>query len=211
MADGRKGLGGNYMLNAMFNTAAASVPSFIPEMFDRTPVLPDHQIRTARLRLRRVNEADLVNFIELFSDSAVMRFIGIEAGYVPSYKEIEQMHSGAVQVWKTRGYGRWSMFDAETGEFVGFCGFRSEQGKPELICALHERFWGLKLAAEAAGACLNYGYESLGFTEVKAFTRPNNRRARRVLDKLNAEFVNYVKFHGVEGAAYQLSPDSIEF
>lgn len=199
------------MLNAMFNTAAAGVPSFIPEMFNRAPVLPDHQIRTARLRLLRVNESDLVNFIELFSDSAVMRFIGMEAGDIPSYKEIEQIHSGAMQIWKTRGYGRWSMFDAETGEFVGFCGFRSEQEKPELICALHEKFWGLGLAAEAAGACLSYGYESFGFTEMKAFTRPNNRRARKMLDKLNAEFLNYVKFRGVEGAAYRLSLDSMEF
>ena len=199
------------MLNAMFNTAAASAPSFTPEMFDHASVLHDHQIRTARLSLRQVNESDLINFVELFSDSAVMRFIGIEAGYIPSYKEIEKMHSGAVQGWKTRGYGRWSMFDAETEEFVGFCGFRSEQEKPELICALHEKFWGLGLAAEASGACLSYGYESLGFTEVKAFTRPNNLRARKVLDKLNAEFLNYVKFHGVEGAAYQLSLESMEF
>ena len=83
------------MLNTMFNTAVAGVPSFMPEMFDCTPVLPEHRIRTERLRLRQVNESDLVNYIELFSDSAVMRFIGIEAGYVPSYKEIEQMHSGA--------------------------------------------------------------------------------------------------------------------
>ena len=99
------------------------------------------------------------------------------------------------------------MFDTETGEFVGFCGFRSEQEKPELICALHERFWGLELAAEAAEACLEYGYKSLGFTEVISFTRPNNRRARRVLDKLNAKFLNFMDFHGVEGAAYQLMPD----
>jgi RimJ/RimL family protein N-acetyltransferase len=158
-----------------------------------------------------VNESDLIEYIELFSDPAVMRFVGIEAGYIPSYKEIEQIHNSAVQAWKTRGYGRWSIFDCKTKEFVGFCGFRSEQGSPELICMLHERFWGKGLAVEAAGACLSYGFESLAFTEVKAFTRPDHSRARRVLDKINAKFTSYVDFHGVEGAAYLIKPDSVEF
>jgi RimJ/RimL family protein N-acetyltransferase len=140
-----------------------------------------------------------------------MQFVGIEAGYIPSYKEIEQLHNSAVQVWKTRGYGRWSLFDCKTKEFVGFCGFRSEQGVPELICMLHERFWGRGLAVEAASACLKYGVESFGFDQVKAFTRPDHNRARQVLKKLAAEFVSYVDFHGVEGAAYLIKPDSIEF
>jgi ribosomal-protein-alanine N-acetyltransferase len=76
---------------------------------------------------------------------------------------------------------------------------------------LHERFWGRGLAVEAANPCIGYGFESLEFIEVKAFTRPDHYRARRVLDKLNAKFTSYVNFHGVEGTAYLIKPDSIEF
>ena len=197
------------MMNTITNTAVA--PAFIPGMLDQNPVALNHEIKTTRLRLRPVDKSDLIEYIELFSDPAVVKFVGIEAGYIPSYREIEQIHSSAVQAWETRGYGRWSMFDCETEEFIGFCGFRSEQGMPELICMLHERFWGKGLAVEAADACLNYGFESLGFTEVKAFTRPDHNRARQVMNKLDAKFINYVNFHGVQGAAYLLMPDSIEF
>jgi RimJ/RimL family protein N-acetyltransferase len=197
------------MMNTITNTAAA--PAFIPGMIDNPLVTLKHEIRTSHLYMRSVDESDLIEYIELCSDPAVMQFVGIEAGYIPSYKEIECIHSGAVQAWKTRGYGRWSLFDKNTNEFVGFCGFRSEQGKPELICMLHERFWGGGLAVESANACIDYGFESLGFTEVKAFTRPDHSRARRVMDKLEAEFTSYVDFHGVEGSAYLIKRDSIEF
>ncbi len=193
---------------AIGNTAVAVVidPTFIPEMFDSFTVSRSakHEITSKRLSLRPVSKSDLINFVELFSDSAVMKFIGIEAGYIPSYKEIQQLHQSALQAWKTRGYGRWSMFDQKSCEFVGFCGFRSEKGVPELICAMHEKFWERGLAAEAARECLRYGIEEFGFTEVKAFTRPDHTRARKVLDKIGAEFTGYVDFHGVEGAAYRL-------
>lgn len=197
------------MMNTITNTAVA--PAFIPKMIDNPLVSLEHKIRTAHLYLRPVDKSDLIEYVELFSDLSVMRFVGIEAGYIPSYKEIEQIHSSAVQAWISRGYGRWSLFDYKTKEFVGFCGFRSEQGKPELISMLHEKFWGRGLAVEAASACISYGFESLGFTEVKAFTRPDHKRARRVMDKLDADFTSYVDFHGVEGAAYIIKPDSIEF
>jgi RimJ/RimL family protein N-acetyltransferase len=103
------------------------------------------------------------------------------------------------------------MFDRKTDEFIGFCGFRSEQGVPELICMLHERFWGQGITGEAATACIDYGYQSLGFTTIKAYTRPAHFRARRVLEKLDAEFVGYTNFHGVCGASYILVQTSTDF
>jgi len=171
----------------------------------------DHQIRTLRLYMRPVNESDLNDFIAIFSDPAVVGFIGIEAGAIPGAQEIEQLLNGAVNAWVTRGYGRWSMFDCKTDEFIGFCGFRSELGVPELICMLHERFWGQGIAAEAATACIDYGCQSLGFTTVKAYTRPAHSRARRVLEKLDAEFTGYTNFHGVSGASYTLVQKSTDF
>lgn len=188
----------NTLVNNLTYSALQTAPLFIK---DRAI---NHEIHTNRLYLRPVQSSDLNNFIELFSDPSVMRFIGIEAGEVPSRQEIEQLLIGAVKAWKTRGYGRWTMFDSKTGEFVGFCGFRSEQGIPELIAALHERFWGQGLAAEAAVACLEYGCKSLGFTTIRAFTRPEHSRARKVLSKLDAEFDGFTDFHGVTGAAYSL-------
>lgn len=197
------------MINTI--TKLAVVPTFLPNVLDTSFDHLKHKIKTRRLYLRPVSESDLFDYVELFSDAAVMRYVGIEAGCIPSFEEMNNIHQGAVQAWESRGYGRWSMFDAETNDFVGFCGFRVEQGVPELICMLHERYWGRGLAVEAAAACFDYGFESLGFTQVKAFTRPDHSRARQVLNKLGAEFVSYVDFHGVEGTAYIIKPNRFEF
>ncbi|MGC2235886.1 MAG: GNAT family protein [Pyrinomonadaceae bacterium] len=200
------------MMKSINNIAAAALsPCITLEMpesssADAEDAAPGkHEIRTPRLYLRAINDSDKSDFIEIFSCGAVMRFVGLEAGCIPSYEEIDRMHKLAVQAWETRGYGRWSMFDLESGEYIGFCGFRCEEGIPDLICAMHEKFWGQELACEAAKACVKYGFEKLGFTEVKAYTRPEHNRARRVVEKLGSKFLGCVDFHGVEGAAYHIT------
>lgn len=166
----------------------------------------DHLLTTDRLVLRVVESSDLDHYIHLMTDPAVMRFIGLEEGKLPTDAEIGSIVDGAIDAWATRGYGRWSVFDRVTGEFVGFAGYRCEGGVPELIAIVHERFWGNGYASEAARAVLDYGFSTLGFSVVCSFTRPANERARTLLEKLGAEFVGYVDFHAVEGAAYRIHP-----
>lgn len=199
------------MINSTNNIAAALSPCKTAEISDlfaddeNIALAARHEIRTPRLYMRAINESDREDFVEIFSCGAVMRFVGLEAGIIPSREEIEQMHELAMRAWDARGYGRWSMFDLETSEYVGFCGFRCEDGLPDLICAMHEKFWGRELACEAAKACVKYGFEKLGFTEVKAYTRPEHNRARRVVEKLGSQFLGKVDFHGVEGVAYHIT------
>jgi RimJ/RimL family protein N-acetyltransferase len=132
------------MLNTINNTAlaTATAPSVFPKITGRISESTKHEFKTTRLQMRPVNETDLNDFTALFTDQDVVRFIGIEAGTIPSAQEIGQLLNGAINAWVSRGYGRWAIFNCKTNEFVGFCGFRSEQGIPELICMLHKRFWG---------------------------------------------------------------------
>jgi RimJ/RimL family protein N-acetyltransferase len=168
--------------------------------------LTHHRLTTERLELRVVEIFDFDNYQKLMSDPEVMKYIGIEAGSLPTDEDTRSLLNGAVNAWKTRGYGRWSVFDRETGEFVGFSGFRSEGGVPELIEVVHEKYWGNGYATEAARAVLDHGFSRLGFKVVCAFTRPENERARLLLDRVGAEFVGQVDFHGVDGAAYRIHP-----
>jgi len=166
----------------------------------------EHQIDTDRLSMRAPRASDFEFYFELMSDPGVMRYVGLDQGKLPTAEEVNAIVDGAVNAWRTRGYGRWSVFDRVTGEFVGFSGFRCEGGVPELISIVHEKYWGNGYAREAAQAVLDYGFEKLGFTVVCSFVRPENERARRLLDKIGAEFTGTVDFHGVEGAAYRIKP-----
>ncbi len=167
---------------------------------------PRHLLATERLTFRVVETGDFEHYHALMTDPEVMRYIGLDEGKIPTDEEIRTIVDGALTAWNTRGYGRWSVFERETNAFVGFCGFRCEGGVPELISVIHERYWGNGFAREALQAVLDYGFAGLGFSVVCAFTRPANERARLLLDKIGAEFLSNVDFHGVEGAAYRIRP-----
>ena len=154
--------------------------------------------------MRPVRLADADEYAEMMGDPDVMRFVGLTAGQVLTSSETRELVTGAVETWRQRGYGRWSIFSARTGEFVGFCGFRCEDGKPEFIEMIRTKFWGSGFAGEAARACLDYGFGELGFDEVRSFCRPLNTRARTLMDRLGAEFLGLIDFRGVEGAAYRM-------
>lgn len=182
----------------------AAVPKRVPTADASTEA--KYRLATGRLDLRVVETGDFEHYHGLMTDPEVMKYIGLDEGKIPTDDEIRTVVDGAVTAWNIRGYGRWSVFDRERNEFVGFVGFRCEGGVPELISVIHERFWGVGYAHEAARAVLDCGFSELGFTVVCAFTRPANERARVLLDKLGAEFLGQVDFHGVNGAAYRIHP-----
>lgn len=186
---------------------AAALERPIPSV----PPAKAHHIDTDRLVMRPVQLSDFEHFLGILTNKAVMKFIGLEQGRIPSVNEVKAHVQRAVGVWRTRGYGRWSVFDRQSGEFAGFCGFRSEAGMPELVVVMHEAYWGDSYATEAASAVLEYGFDHLGFTEVCSFTRPENERARMLLDRLGAEYRGIVDYHGVEGAAYAITAEYQRF
>lgn len=183
---------------------------WIPDIFEASePSEPAHLLDTERLALRPVTGADVEHYAELLADPEVMRYVGLVAGLVLDRDEAAGLVDGATDAWPKHGYGRWSVFERESDEFVGFSGFRREGDLPELICLLRPKFWGRGYATESCAACLNYGFSALGFTDVRSYCRPNNDKARRLLARLGGEFIGLVDFHGVEGAAYQFTPKTL--
>ena len=164
----------------------------------------EHLLETENLRLRATRSYDVDNFVTLLSDAEVMKYIGVQQGKLPTRDEVESIVNFAVEAWDKRGYGRWSIFERESGCFVGFTGFRSEQGVPELISVVHERFWGNGYACEAGRVAIDYAFASLGFSKITANTRPANTRAGALLERLGFAFQGIIDFHGVEGASYEL-------
>ena len=162
----------------------------------------NHYLETASLWMRAVENADANDYIDLLTDRQVMKYVGIQAGQILTLSEITYLVDRAVEAWETHGWGRWSIFEAASNEFVGFTGFRNEDGMPELISVVHERFWGLGYAYEASRCCIDYGFECLGFTQISAVSRPANARARSMAERLGGRFAGIFDYHGIEGAKY---------
>lgn len=54
----------------------------------------------------------------------------------------------------------------------------------EIGWRLAAEYWGQGYATEGARAALQYGFDTLRFTEVLSFTVPANIRSRRVMERL---------------------------
>ena len=161
------------------------------------------EIETARLRLRQFTLEDLDSFAAICSDPEVMKYIG--AGKSVSKEEARPHLSGYIDYWEKHGLGRFAVTHKEHGELIGYCGFRLFRypglrlfaNKPEIVFLLKKTSWGKGLAAEAARACLRYGFEQKKYPQFVAITRGENTASQRVLERIGmkqGKSVHYMEF-----------------
>ncbi len=82
--------------------------------------------------------------------------------------------------------GRWGMFNAIGGEFIGLCllrNFDDEDGKVELGYVLHQKYWGQGIASEMAILMISYGFTRANALEIVAVTTLENTSSQKVLEK----------------------------
>lgn len=90
-------------------------------------------------------------------------------------------------MFQNLGYGLWAVRETDQRPIIGFCGYwRFEFLTPplQLIYGLLPSWWGLGLATEAARAMIDYGFQTVGFTEIVAATDAPNRESVRVMERL---------------------------
>jgi RimJ/RimL family protein N-acetyltransferase len=143
-------------------------------------------IRTSRLELRAWKDSDLAPFAAMNADPAVMRYFPSELTRVESDALAERI-SQHIHVY---GFGLWAVELREDRSFVGFVGLAhtrfSSHFTPciDLGWRLARPHWGKGYATEAARAAAQFGFERLGLPEIVAFTVPENRRSRGVMERL---------------------------
>lgn len=144
-------------------------------------------IMTDRLILRNWREEDRPAFFEMNADPEVMRFFE----RTRSRAEADAALDRFVREIDRDGYGFWALELREIGRVIGFAGLRDidfdEPFAPavEIGWRLLTPYWGSGYATEAARACLAYGFEQMGLTEIVSFAVPQNRRSRRVMERIN--------------------------
>jgi RimJ/RimL family protein N-acetyltransferase len=141
---------------------------------------------TARLRLRPWQEADVAGFAEMSADPAVMEFLRP----FPDRAACDAWVERARQHWRRHGFGQWVVELPGTAPFLGVVGLAHvAYAAPftpavEIAWRLARAYWGRGYAGEAAQAALACGFAELGLAEIVAITVPQNRRSRRVMERL---------------------------
>jgi RimJ/RimL family protein N-acetyltransferase len=145
-------------------------------------VSPGFGITTARLSLRPVAREHLDDLARLKADPRVFSFM---LHGVRSPERTREELEDDIEFWLVRGYGTWSVFERDTGEFLGICGFmeRPDGRGVALRFALWPECRGKGYAREAAAAALDFGRRA-GLRRIIAVARDTNTASRAVLSDI---------------------------
>ena len=133
-------------------------------------------LETERLRLRRLTADDRTALCAMLQDAEVMY------AYAHAFDdaEVDDWLRRQLDRYARYGFGLWAVLRKETGALIGQCGVTmQETGEgevPEIGYLLRKDCWHRGYATEAAAACRDYAFETLGFDRVW-FDHPREQSA----------------------------------
>ncbi len=144
------------------------------------------ELRTSRTLLRAWRDEDLEPFARLNADPEVMRWF-------PSVLTPDASDALVTRI-RTRladeGWGLWALEVPGVSTFCGFVGLSrvpfeaSFTPAVEIGWRLDQPWWGCGYATEAASACVDFAFGTLGLYEIVSFTTTLNDRSRAVMERL---------------------------
>ncbi|MBI5105626.1 MAG: GNAT family N-acetyltransferase [Solirubrobacterales bacterium] len=139
----------------------------------------------------------------IYSDPDVMRHVGY--GPVRGMAESAQMLRAYADHERRHGFSFWAVVERATGAVIGDAGlYTSGAGEIELGYTLARDAWGKGYATEAARACLDVAFGSLGADEVIALADLPNAASHHVLEKLGFVRDGTRRAFGREHALFRL-------
>jgi ribosomal-protein-alanine N-acetyltransferase len=149
-------------------------------------------VESRRLLLRHYQPSDLDELFPIHSDPRVGRYTFSPRD--PS--EAAEHYEAGEAACTTHGVAPWVARLRDDGRAVGYGGllvdaFESGWGI-EIVYFIAPEYWGQGFASELAGCAVDHAFRTLCLAELAAFTRPENRASRRVLEKLGFEWRAHV-------------------
>ncbi|AZS14350.1 GNAT family N-acetyltransferase [Paenibacillus lutimineralis] len=157
-------------------------------------------LETSRLLLRDWEENDLVPFSRLNADEQVMKYFPKTL----STEETNGFYQSIIAELKECGFGFYAVEVKENKDFIGFIGFHRATFESdftpciEIGWRLKKEAWGKGYATEGAAACLQYGFNNLGFNDVYSFTADVNTPSKNVMIKIGMSFIKMFHHPKVE-------------
>lgn len=148
-------------------------------------------IETERLILRDWKKTDLEPFCQMNADERVMTYFPKTL----TKEDTSTFYETILTEFKEYGFGLYAVEVKETHEFIGFIGFHRATFESEFTpCVeigwrLKADAWGKGYATEGAKACLKYGFEHLGFSDIYSFTAEINTPSSHVMKKIGMKLL----------------------
>jgi RimJ/RimL family protein N-acetyltransferase len=145
-------------------------------------------LETARLRLRRWRQADLVPFAELNGDPQTLVYFPATLTRAQSDALVDRIEA----TFAERGFGLWAVEVRGTGQFIGFTGLSPlspglpgvPDGAVEIGWRLARAAWHNGYATEAATAARDTAFDGVGLAELWSFTAVRNGPSQAVMRRI---------------------------
>lgn len=164
-------------------------PEEVPEdylrrVWQRHRGLPWHILDTERLTLREMTEADLDALYEIQGGEESSGFM--DRLETDRHRQLIKMKEYIRSMYGFYGYGIWMAVLKESGQAIGRVGLQIREGceEPELGFAIAPGFRGRGFAYEACRAALDYAFEKLDFSAVRAVAHRGNKASLGLCEKL---------------------------
>jgi len=150
-------------------------------------------LTTKRLRLRSIVRDDLDSLATLFADPEVMRF---SLGMLDRDQTREKLDR-ILESMASRGWDSFIVESLDGDRFVGIVGLAPQtvDGVEEIEMGyrLMPEFWGRGFATEAACACRDYAFKTLGMPRIISIIEPANVGSIRVTENAGLRFERETK------------------
>lgn len=141
-------------------------------------------LQTSLLLLRELTPEDETELKTFLQDKDVM--YAWEAPFTDA--EVVAWLNNNLRRYQEDGFSFYAVIHKRSGRFLGVCGPLVEtiNGERRMGVAyiFNKTYWGSGYATEAAQSCVNYAFNTLGAQEVIAEIRPENKKSRRVAERL---------------------------
>jgi len=147
---------------------------------------PFPELRTARLVLRLMVEADAPEIYQLRSDGRVNRYLDRKAP--ANMAEVEEFIRRINEGISRNQWIYWAICPAGETQLIGTICLWNFSENPsrsvaEIGYELIPDFQGQGYMNEAMGIILDYGFENLGLKKIEAFTHGDNQQSTRLLER----------------------------
>lgn len=158
------------------------------------PAFDQVELRTARLLLRPLREADAPALLSIFSDARVMQYWS-----TPPWQTVDEAHALIARDQRAMAAGEYLRLGLERRgepELVGTCvlfGLNTQCRRAEVGYGLGFSAWGQGYMHEALMALLGHGFTQLDLNRVEADIDPRNEASARTLERLGFTREGYLR------------------
>lgn len=147
------------------------------------------EIKTERLRMRWVTEADVPLMLAIWNDPTFVRYVG-DRGIRTNEEALEELANGAFRSYRDFGYGPFHVSLRDGGDGIGVCGLykRDHYEDPDIGFAFLPDYCSQGYGWEAARAVRDYARNDLGLSRIIAIVSPDNTASIALCEKLGLTF-----------------------